>query len=555
MLKTLLLFFLVAQASAKESDFCETQLVPDVYALNSVRALVPQPVRYAPRLSSPGISDSWLKLGRRVTAFDDFKWISDLQREAVSPAERRAVVQAAKSFRRKVFDLTGRLDLAQKAYVRWVINHLYRFEPELRPFRHEIVAPRMHTSDQRYAEAVLHIEKTWSELAKVSPEYSMGSLLPSPFPVVVAGGRFREAYYWDAYFGALGLAVTERWDLVAAQLENFLHAIQTFGRVPNGFRDYYLTRSQPPLISRLAMLVFFERPDVTWLRQRVLPLLQQDYHGFWMRQRFDSGTGLNFYSDDLDEMRPERHSRDDERALGRNFRCVRAQAESGLDFTDALMGECVVSVSLNAFLYRYELDLAAMADMAGDLMLAAQYREAAERRRGSIAKFLWRGGSFHNYDLRSGAHSDVQHADQFAMLFSGAATPLQAQALVENVLPRLERAGGLAASDRQSGKQWDGDHGWAPLQVMAIQGLHNYGFEAQARRLAHKWVTALTGVYGETGGFFEKIDVGRGRLPAEDGTKYPNQTGFLWTNSSYLWALQYLGVPLGMTVDQTQAER
>lgn len=560
-----LAFFVAVTAGAKEAEvsLCERALVPDVNSLNLVEGLEPQPVRFKPALSSPAMVDPWLRLGRRVVAFPDFKFISDLQPTKLSPSERRDVILKAKKLRRRIF---GRLkasgasdaravDLAQKAYARYVINHLFRFRDELTPLSSEMAQPRwqLKSGDPVLDQAFKGVEETWGQLTRRSPEFSDGSLLPSPYPVVVAGGRFRESYYWDAYFGALGLIATGRRDLAAAQLENFLHMIQVFGRVPNGFRDYYLSRSQPPVISMMALAVFEDASKTMapeklrqWLSLRVFPLLRHDYHEFWMKQRFDARTGLNFYSDDLNLMRPERHANDDDRELGDSFRDVRAQAESGLDHTDALMSDTasVASVSLNAFLYRYELDLARMAEMVGQFELAQHYRLAAEQRRLAINRYLWdeSSGMYRNYSVGSGRHSSVVHSDQFAMLYVGAASKEQAASLEKRVLGELEKAGGLGSSSIQSGKQWDGDHGWAPLHVMAIQGLADYGHRASAERLARKWVNSVAKTYAQTGAFLEKIDVGRVEAPVEDGSKYPTQTGFLWTNASFVWACRFLGL-------------
>ncbi len=551
----LLAVFVSGTALAKETDveLCERSLIPSVYNLNIVENFTPQETTYKAAFSSPGIQDPWLRLGRRVVAFPDFKFIADLQTRNVSESERREVIQQAKKVRRKIFDKTKNVDLAQKAYVRWVINHLYRFDGELRALDAEIVRARLKllSNNPLWSRAFQGVEETWIKLGRTSLGFSRGSLLPSPFPMMVAGGRFREIYYWDAYFGALGLIETGRRDLAAAQLENFLHMIQTFGHVPNGARDYYLSRSQPPVISLMAFAVYDDAAKTMdkaklqqWMRDRVFPLLRHDYHEFWMKRRFDSGTELNHYSDSLNEIRPERHSSDDDTKLGKTFRDVRAEAESGLDFTDAMMGQAskVASVSLNALLYRYELDLARMAEMAGESALAVYYQAAAEKRKQGIDKYLWDGKSYRNFNFATGKHSDVIHADQFAMLYTGAASAEQAAAVVKNVLPILEKNGGLASSDSHSGKQWDGNHGWAPLHVMAIQGLANYGFRPQADRLARKWVDSVAKIFAETGTFLEKIDAETGLEPVEDGTKYPMQTGFLWTNASFVWALKFLGL-------------
>lgn len=537
--------------------------VPDVYSLNNVQGFEPQRVRFNPPLSSPAMNDLWLKFARRAKAFPDFKLLSDLQRRPLNREQRRRQIQEGKRLRRSIFDRllargsTGKkaARLAQRAYARWVINQLYHLDGELHDLPQEVLAPRITVRDERYRAALEHVETTWAKLTWLSRPFSEGSLLPSPYPVVVSGGRFREAYYWDSYFGAFGLILSGRIDLAAAQLENLLHLLQVFGKIPNGFRDYYLTRSQPPVISLFAFLIHQYRPNREWLLRRVYPLLEYDYKEFWMKQRFDQETGLNFYSDDLDLRRPERHSYDNEEKLGETHRDVRAQCESGLDHTEALPGIHTASVSLNAFLYRYEKDLSALAAMAGENEQAKAYQEAADRRQVAIHKYLWDEStrSFRNYDLRDKKSSAVCHGDQFAMLYVGAASEEQARALASHVLSVLERPGGLAASDRKSGKQWDGDNGWAPLNMMAIQGLADYGHIDEAWRLASKWLHSLTHVYQATGSFYEKIDVTTELPPRDKPTQYPNQIGFLWTNSSYIWVLNFLKIPIIQNPAETSA--
>lgn len=554
MLSLLLLLTFAGQAWGKETDpDCEAQLAPTLYDLNIVDEFQPQPVRFKSAHSSPGVIDPVIEYARQVKAFEDFKFLADLEARTLDETSKAQVFAEAEQLRGRAISRGHTREKADQAYARWLINHLFRFRDELIPIRTPSAERQLelNSGDTELDRAFEGVEQTWTLLTRRSPDASNGSLIPSPYPMVVAGGRFREAYYWDAYFGALGLIATGRRDLAAAQLENFLHMIQNFGRVPNGFRDYYLSRSQPPVISMMALAVYEYTANTDsprakkWLVERVFPLLRRDYHDFWMKLRFDTQTGLNFYSDDLNEIRPERHANDDDTKLGDTFRDVRAQAESGLDHTDALMSDTsqVASVSLNALLYRYEMDLARIADIASQPELAQHYRLAADRRKFAIDKFLWdaNAGSYRNYSLVRKVHSDVIHADQFAMLYVGAAAENQAALLERRVLNLLEREGGLAASSVKSGKQWDGDHGWAPLHVMAIQGLANYGYHAAAQRLAWKWARTVAHSYAQTGVFLEKIDVSTGETPREDGSKYPTQTGFLWTNASYVWTLQFLG--------------
>jgi alpha,alpha-trehalase len=546
---------------------CENDLIPDVYALNIVSAVRPQRVETREALSSPGVNDSWLMLGRRAVAYPDFKYLSDLEPKPLTEQARREIIQRAKELRRRVFnEAVGRgageseaVREAQVSYARFVIENLYREETGLGPYAGDMVGARLHLApgsgprDLDFAKltgAFDYVERTWSDLARVSPPSSAGSLIPAPFPFLVAGGRFKESYYWDTYFGAVGLVETGRWQMAAAQLENFLHMIQVYGIIPNGFRDYYLTRSQPPVIARFAMLIYENAPPEIpreklkeWLVRRVYPLLKRDYREFWMAKRYDAGTGLNFHSDALNRMRPERHSNDDERALGETFRDVRGEAESGLDHTDASMGASsqVGSVLLNSLLYDYEMNLARMAAIAGEKPNV--YYDAASKRRRAMNRYNWdeESGTFRNYHFRLKKRGEIVSADMLSTMYVGLASPGQAARMISFAERVFERAGGLRATTVDSGKQWDGVHGWAPFHMMAITGAQRYGYLNAAKRWATKWVSALAAIHARTGYFYEKIDVESVRAPHEDDSKYPTQTGFLWTNASYVWALKYLG--------------
>ena len=231
-----------------------------------------------------------------------------------------------------------------------------------------------------------------------------------------------------------------------------------------------------------------------WLQKRAFPLVKADYEGFWMKSRWDASTGLNHPSDDLDLERPERHTNDDEKKLGVTYRDVRAAAESAEDFSQAFVGEAsqVAGVLLNSLLYKTERDLEWMAHMLGLSTDESAFRSAAGRRQATIDKYLWNPdiGRYENYLLRTGKRIPIQVADTFAPLFVGVASDAQAQA-VRKGLPTLERAGGLMSTElTASADQWDGNNGWAPHQVMAIQGLTNYhrgtGVDPDARRLAEK---------------------------------------------------------------------
>ena len=66
-------------------------------------------------------------------------------------------------------------------------------------------------------------------------------------------------------------------------IENFLDLIDTIGFVPNGSRQYYLNRSQPPLLAQMVR-VYIEQTNDTSILDRAMPLLIKE-HQFFMTNR------------------------------------------------------------------------------------------------------------------------------------------------------------------------------------------------------------------------------------------------------------------------------
>jgi alpha,alpha-trehalase len=111
------------------------------------------------------------------------------------------------------------------------------------------------------------------------------SFIPVNRSFVVAGGRFREPYYWDSYWIIEGLLRTggSFVDIAKNTIENFLDFIEEYGFVPNGARIYYLNRSQPPLLSQMVK-IYIDHTNDTDILERALPLLVKE-HEFFMENR------------------------------------------------------------------------------------------------------------------------------------------------------------------------------------------------------------------------------------------------------------------------------
>jgi len=129
-------------------------------------------------------------------------------------------------------------------------------------------------------------------------------LLYLPRPYVVPGGRFNEMYGWDSYFIQVGLVRDGEMELAKDMVENFLYEVENYGRVLNANRTYYLTRSQPPFLTRMILNVYRRRPDRAWLRGAI-PAVEK-YYRFWTEApHLTPQTGLSRYYDFGDGPAPE----------------------------------------------------------------------------------------------------------------------------------------------------------------------------------------------------------------------------------------------------------
>ena len=75
--------------------------------------------------------------------------------------------------------------------------------------------------------------------------------------------------------------------------------------------------------------------------------------------------------------------------------------------------------------------------------------------------------------------------------------------------------------------------GWAPLQLFAVKGMLRYGYHADARRLALKFVGMVVQEFERTGTIVEKYDVERCSSEVSAAIHFgysSNEIGFGWTN-------------------------
>jgi alpha,alpha-trehalase len=406
---------------------------------------------------------------------------------------------------------------------------------------------------------VSHIDQLWNGLTRhttAAPPFA--SLLPLPEPYVVPGGRFREIYYWDSYFTMLGLDVSGRQDLVATMIHDFAYLVDAYGRIPNGTRSYYLSRSQPPFF--FAMVGLLSNTDPTDSFAQFLPQLKREY-AFWMEGAGQLGPGtahrravalpdgsiLNRYWDDRDTARDESYNsdvqvaHDSHRERAQLFRDIRAAAESGWDFSSRWFEDAhtratldtteIVPVDLNSLLFGLEDAIRVGCTRKADAACVREFTRRAAQRRAAMDRYLWDAatGAYFDYRWTRKARIPRISAATLYPLFVGAASDAQATSVAAAVTRDLLKDGGIVTTPLNTGEQWDAPNGWAPLQWIAVSGMSHYGKTQLAEIIACRWMVNVNRVYADTGKLVEKYDVvNTGRKGG--GGEYPTQDGFGWTN-------------------------
>ena len=147
------------------------------------------------------------------------------------------------------------------------------------------------------------VERLPRKIAKMGDvavgEIPKEGLLYLPNRYVVPGGRFNEMYGWDSYFIILGLVADGRTALAHGMVENFFYEIENYGALLNANRTYFLTRSQPPLLTSMVREVWGApggARDKAWLAT-AYGYATRDY-GLWVSPVHRAGkTGLARYED------------------------------------------------------------------------------------------------------------------------------------------------------------------------------------------------------------------------------------------------------------------
>ncbi len=377
-----------------------------------------------------------------------------------------------------------------------------------------------------------YIHKYWEKVTQHKPEDLERTIgLPHAF-VSPNCDKYTELYYWDSYFHIRGLIESGYTELAKNVVDNLCYLINRFGIIPNANSFYFLSRSQAPFLTSMILEVYEQTKEIDWLHQ-VYSSARKEYEEVWTshgwkncRNVFD---GLCRYYDinDLHFL---------------------AELESGWDLTSRFLGRCmdILPIDLNCLLYKYEMDFAKMGKiLKHDPADIKRWEEKAKERAKKINKYMWdrSPGIYRDYDFVNRQRTSCLSLAAYFPMFMKIATKEQAKLLAKNI-KLFEYDGGLVTTKTKSEikrdtynktkvhvQQWDYPNGWAPLQLIVIEGLMNYGYQKDAERIAKKWMKICEDSFDKQGFFSEKYNV----VDPDKRAKghYNIQGGFGWTNAVY----------------------
>jgi len=223
-----------------------------------------------------------------------------------------------------------------------------------------------------------------------------------------------------------------------------------------------------------------------------------------------------------------------------------AEAESGWDYTNRFNHECLdyLPIDLNSLLYKNELVLAELANRLMREKASQYWAQQAETRREKLNHHMWdqQTGFFYDFNYKEHRRGVNVSLAAYMTLFTGLATDDQARKLVDN-LSNFETDFGLTTTNKEDkpepSYQWTSPNGWAPLHDIVVDGLLDYGYQADAFRIAKKWLHTVNYSFHKNHHLYEKYNVVNPDEPVTSGV-YPDQIGFGWTNAITLKFIKLL---------------
>lgn len=445
--------------------------------------------------------------------------------------------------------------------------------------------------DEQLRQFAKNVNDIWPTLGRKIKPYVFEhpdrfSIIPVTKGFIIPGGRFKELYYWDAYWIMEGLLITGMKTTTKGMIENFVELLNMVGLIPNGGRWYYQMRSQPPLFTAMMALYLRYTHDIEFLKQNIDAL--ETELNFWLDSRTitvnkdgESYTLLRYYAPTAGP-RPESYYEDYHTSLHFNtsesrqdfYIELKSAAESGWDFSsrwfiDAEGGNTgdlvnlrivdIVPVELNAIFANALENLSWFRRILGNRQKAARWGSLARLWRHNIKQVFWNEevGIWLDYDISNQKHRNYFYPTNLAPLWMQTVSTKDivkhAPRIVQYMRDSgaLRYRGGIPASLVRSGEQWDLPNSWPPLVsivVNALEALETDESKEMAFQLAQDYVRACYIGFQEHQQMFEKYDA---EYPGQYGSggEYTVQEGFGWSNGV---VFEFLAMYGNMTATDSQ---
>lgn len=397
-----------------------------------------------------------------------------------------------------------------------------------------------------------YISFNWDSVIRECRE-GKEQLVGVPYPFTVpAVGYFETLYYWDTYFTNVGLMLDGRTELAKNNADNILYMVEKYGFMPNSNGTYHLDHSQPPFLSIMVREIYEYYGDKVWLSS-AYEMLCREYN-YWMTERI-TPIGLNRYDTNITdreylatraadyEERIHRKVSADRADIGRHYL---ATCESGYDCSSRFKFDIFnyAPLCLNSLLFALERNMAYFAKELGKSDEETElWNTRAENRKTKMKQYMLdENGCFRDYNYVTGKLSDDFSCISVYPLYVGMADEKNAADFMKQ-FHRLEASYGVLANEKndfEGSYQWGYPNGWAPHQIMVIQGLDRYGYRTEAARIAQKYITLVDKVFSETEKLWEKYNVMDGSNDVEDEAQGGMPPMMGWTAGAYLYAQSYL---------------
>lgn len=417
------------------------------------------------------------------------------------------------------------------------------------------------------------------------------SIIPVSNGFIIPGGRFKELYYWDAYWIVEGLLITGMKDTVKGMLNNFVELLDTVGLIPNGGRWYYQHRSQPPLFTAMMSLYIQYTKDLAFLKKHIDAL--ETELNFWLDNRittFSKGdktyTLLRYYAPTAGP-RPESYYEDYHTSLYFNtsesrqdfYVELKSAAESGWDFSSRWFIDAngdntghltnlrtvdIIPVDLNAIFANALQNVAYFRSILGHPHIAARWGSLARLWRNNIEEVFWNEevGVWLDYDVVNQKHRNYFYPTNLSPLWMQTVSRKNMRIHAPRIVQYIRNCGvlsyhgGVPASLLRTGEQWDLPNSWPPLVSIVVNGLRALETAESkliAFQLAQDYVRACHKGFQEHGQMFEKYDA---EHPGQYGSggEYTVQEGFGWSNGVVFEFLAMYGQEMtaNHTLDDSQ---